>query len=117
MIKILTDNERVLRARTRLLVDKWRVTERISTNQKNPDRNRVVVEIWYDGRCVFESHGRVALVSALENVKRWAAIGHVPVIPKGKVLADYPTQEARDRAARKYASGVVKGAPYSAVRA
>ena len=99
--------ERTLQSRTRLLHGNWRVTERVSFNKKDPEKNRVLVEIWYDDVCVFDSHGHVALSSAIENVRRWIRMGHIPQIPTGKTLADYPTQAARDKATRKNASGVV----------
>ena len=91
-MKHLPTDLRELEKRTRLLHGKWRVTERIMTRKAKPgesDYIRVVVEIWYDGQFVFDSHGHVALEAALANVERWIKIGHIPQIQKAKAAESY----------------------------
>jgi hypothetical protein len=96
---------------TRLEKDKWRVTEHFSSSGNDVEKLRRIVQIWYENRSVFESHGIIALENALQNVRRWIERGYVPQVPKKKCLGDHGGAEARSRIARKHASGVAAPDP------
>lgn len=105
-MKKLPKDERKLDAMTRLKDGEWRVTERVVMGKKDALENRLVVQIWYGERSMFESHGIIALESAIENVRRWIASGYIPKIPR-KILGDYGSAEVRSKIARKNASGII----------
>lgn len=91
----------------------WRVTSivvmKTSTKEAGGKEGRVLVQIWYDGKPVFEAHGHTALNNALESVRHWSNSHYTPKFTD-PVLADYTTDAQRSKAALAGAMGISKPA-------